>query len=127
MMLMVIKMKYTIYEYQKEYDGLFNQYLYLKNYLTNLDDHDNYVKKLKSSMYKNLDFLDEIVFQKLMKRKEYSRNGKIHTLYNQLTNEKITFEIQNNKIYIHSHDKNNIFFYIIYQNLENYVIIEEKL
>lgn len=120
-------MQYTIYEYQKQYRDLFQQYHHLQDYLTHLKNDDIYTKKLKQSFYQDVSFLDDIIYNKLSKRKDYKKKGRLHILFNPLTREKSTLIIKNNQIYIQSANKNNIFFYIIYQNLKYYVIIEKKL
>lgn len=120
-------MEYTVLEYQKEFKTLFKQYPRLKEFLIHLDDENNYISSLKKSYYVDVSFLNDVIFNELISRKEYVRNDNIHTLNNQLTGEKMTLEIKNNRIYINSSNKNNIFFYIIYQNLKSYVIIDKKL
>lgn len=127
MMILVIIMEYVVLEYQEEYKDLFSHYPHLKDYLLNISDEDNYTVSLKNSYYVDVSFLNDIIFHKLMDRKEYARDQSLHILDNVLTGEKMTLEIKNNKIYIHSNNKNNIFFYIIYQNLKSYVIIDKKL
>lgn len=120
-------MEYIVLEYQKEYKTLFNQYPHLKHFLINMEDENGYITALKNSYYVDVSFLNDIIFHQLIHRKEYIRDGNMHILNNQLTDEKISLEIKNNKIHIHSSNKNNIFFYIIYQNLKSYVIIDKKL
>lgn len=126
-MFLVINMEYTVLEYKEEYKGLFNQYPRLKDYLINMKANDNYMKSLKNSYYIDVSFLNDIIFHQLVNRKEYTRKDSLHILNNQLTGEKMTLEIKNNKIYINSFNKKNIFFYIIYQNLKSYVIMDGKL
>lgn len=120
-------MQYIIYEYQKQYRDLFQQYHHLQDYLTHLKNDDIYTKKLKQSFYQDIRFLDDIIYNKLSKRQDYKKIGHLHILFNLLTGEKSTLIIKNNQIYIHSTNKNNIFFYIVYQNLKYYVIIEKEL
>lgn len=120
-------MEYIILEYQKEFKSLFKQYPHLKDFLIHLKDEDNYISSLKKSYYVDVSFLNDVIFNELISRKEYARKYNVHTLNNQLTGEKMTLEIKNNMIYINSANKNNIFFYIIYQNLKSYVIMDRKL
>lgn len=120
-------MQYIIYEYQKQYRDLFARYPHLENSLSHLKEDNSYCRALKSTLYHDLSFLDQLVYDKLQHRQEYVKKGHLHILYHPLTGQKSTFLIKNNKIYIHSLNKNNIFFYIIYQNLKYYVIIEKKL
>ena len=63
-------MQYTIYEYQKQYRDLFQQYHHLQDYLTHLKNDDIYTKKLKQSFYQDVSFLDDIIYNKLSKRKD---------------------------------------------------------
>ena len=120
-------MEYTVLEYQKEFEELFEKYPHLKKFLINIQDDDHYILALKKSFYVDVSYLNDIIFHKLIGRKEYTRKDNLHILKNQLTGEEMSLEIKNNKIYIHSSNKNNIFFYIIYQNLKSYVIMDKKL
>ena len=66
-------MQYTIYEYQKQYRDLFQQYHHLQDYLTHLKNDDIYTKKLKQSFYQDVSFLDDIIYPKLSKRQDYKK------------------------------------------------------
>lgn len=120
-------MRYTIFVYKEEYKSLFSQYPQLEKFIMADKTEDAYMSSLKKSCFEDLSFLNDIIFRQLAARCDYQRQENIHILNNQLTGEIMTLEIDENRIYIHSLNKNNIFFYIIYQKLKSYVIIEEKL
>ena len=116
-------MKYTILAYKEEYRLFFENYHKLKNFLIELQADGPYLQAVKANYFEDVSFLNQYIFNQLSTRTDYQRQGHLHILNNFLTGKKITLEIRNNNIYIESADKNNIFFYIVYQNLKNYVII----
>lgn len=122
-----MKMKYTILAYKEEYRLLFENYHKLKHFLIELQADGPYLHAVKANYFEDVSFLNQYIFNQLSTRTDYQRQGHLHILNNFLTGKKITLEIRNNKIYIESADKNNIFFYIVYQNLKNYVIIDKNL
>ena len=77
--------------------------------------------------YKNVDYLNDVIYSVLSKRQEYHRIGRLHIFENQLTHEIIRLEVKKYAIEVESRDKNNIFFDILYHNLKSYVIINENL
>ena len=77
--------------------------------------------------YKNVDYLNDVIYSALSKRQEYHRIGHLHIFENQLTHEIIHLEVKKYAIEVESRDKNNIFFDILYHNLKSYVIIDENL
>lgn len=122
-----MSMKYTIFAYKEEYKKLFAEYPQLEKFLMAEKIEDEYMVSLKNSCFEKLSFLNDVIFKQLGTRCDYQRQENLHKLNNQLTGEVMTLEVDENRIYIHSANKNNIFFYIIYQKLKSYVIIEEKL
>lgn len=126
-MKLVIKMKYIIFAYKAQYRFLFEHYQQLKRFLINVEESDPYLVILKQSYFEDVSYLNDIIFNKLSTRRGYQRKNQVHILNNILTGERMTLEIKNNKIYVESANKNNIFFDIIYQNLKSYVIMEGNL
>lgn len=120
-------MKYTIFAYKAQYRFLFEHYQQLKRFLINIEETDPYLLMLKQSYFEDVSYLNDIIFKQLSTRIGYQRKNQVHILNNVLTGERMTLEIKNNKIYVESSNKNNIFFDIIYQNLESYVIMDENL
>lgn len=123
----VMKMRYIVLAYKEEYCYLLERYKNIKTLLINLNESDPYLKAVKDNYFVDISFLDQYIFNELSTRRDYERKEHVHILRNILTGKKTTLEIKNNKIYIESADKNNIFFYIIYQKLKNYVIIDKNL
>lgn len=120
-------MKYIVFAYKAQYRFLFEHYQHLKQFLINIEETDPYMMKLKQSYFEDVSYLNDIIFKKLSTRRGYQRKNQVHILNNILTGERMTLEIKNNKIYVESLNKNNIFFDIIYQNLKSYVIMDKNL
>lgn len=127
MMFLVMNMKYIIYEYATGMEKLFEQYPHLKDYFDSLTLDNNYLIQLMECAYKNVDYLNDVIYSVLSKRQEYHRIGRLHIFENQLTHEIIRLEVKKYAIEVESRDKNNIFFDILYHNLKSYVIIKENL
>ena len=88
---------------------------------------NNYLIQLMECAYKNVDYLNDVIYSALSKRQEYHRIGHLHIFENQLTHEIIHLEVKKYAIEVESRDKNNIFFDILYHNLKSYVIINGNL
>lgn len=127
MMILVMIVKYIIYEYAAGMEKLFEQYPHLKGYFDSLTLDNKYMVQLMECAYKNVDYLNDVIYNTLSKRQEYHRIGHLHIFENQLTHEIIRLEVKNYAIEVESKDKNNIFFDILYHNLKSYVIIDENL
>ena len=108
-------------------EKLFEQYPHLKDYFDSLTLDNNYLIQLMECAYKNVDYLNDVIYSALSKRQEYHRIGNLHIFENQLTNEIIRLEVKKYAIEVESRDKNNIFFDILYHNLKSYVIINGNL
>lgn len=122
-----MNMKYIIYEYATGMEKLFEQYPHLKDYFDSLTLDNNYLIQLMECAYKNIDYLNDVIYSALSKRQEYHRIGHLHIFENQLTHEIIRLEVKKYAIEVESRDKNNIFFDILYHNLKSYVIINGNL
>lgn len=127
MMFLVMNMKYMIYEYATGMEKFFEQYPHLKDYFDSLTLDNNYLIQLMECAYKNVDYLNDVIYSALSKRQEYHRIGHLHIFENQLTHEIIRLEVKKYAIEVESRDKNNIFFDILYHNLKSYVIINGNL
>ena len=120
-------MKYIIYEYGEGMKDMFEKYPHLKIYFDNLSLDNDFINKFLDCIYRNMEYMNDLIFKKLNHRHEYHRVGNIHVFENELTHEIYQLSVEKYRIIIESKDKSNIFFDILYHNLKSYVIIDENL
>lgn len=117
---------YTIYKMNKNTITLFNQYPNIKQKLLSLKPQNSFFTHQIEILFESNYGINEYMYAKLSERLDYQREYNIHTIYNQLTKEKIICKVNDFTIEIVAHQKTNIFFDILYQKSKRYVIIDEQ-
>ena len=62
MMILVMIVKYIIYEYAAGMEKLFEQYPHLKGYFDSLTLDNKYMVQLMECAYKNVDYLNDVIY-----------------------------------------------------------------
>lgn len=117
---------YIIYKMNKNTIHLFNQYPHIKQRLLSLKPQNPFFNYQIEALFDNNYGINEYLYGRLNERLDYQRESNIHTIYNQLTKEKMICKVHDYTIEIIASKNSNIFFDILYQKSKRYVIIDEQ-
>lgn len=117
---------YTIYKMNTNTLQLLQQYPSFKERLKKLQPINPFFTNQIETLVDTNDSINEYLYAKLSSRNDYQREANVHTIYNQLTKEKLECHVFDYRIEILANQKSNIFFDILYQKSKRYVIMDEQ-
>ncbi len=120
-------MKYVIYRYRDELSNLIHKYPCVIDVFRSIKPDNVYHERQLQQIFADNENINNLIYQNLSLRKGYKRSGNKHYFINELTNEKICCIVSHYYITILSKDKYNIFFDILYQISQSYVIMSKQV
>ena len=94
-------------------------------HLAHLDDQDDFLKKQLNLLFYTMENEDQRIQSYFQIRKDYSYQNHIHYLHNEVTEADTYCFVKDHMLILKSYTKNNIFYDILYQSQQNYVILSK--